>query len=147
MLFTQGTIKTFDSIMGSIFYDWGYSQKPYLHKEEDNYFSINKTSIFQEEGVYYFSYKEEAFEVEPKVFAKLDLFYQSYKDNEEFQTVLDYICDQWFNHKLEKTDEGFKIGNVSISYQGNLFLVKQNDSFEISEKTFKAVEKFYRLFG
>ncbi len=147
MRMVDGKIKTFKTLLNSIFYDWGFGSgvQPFLHSSEDGFW-INKTCIFKEEEKYYLTYKMESYEVEEEAFAKLEIFYELYKNDQDFWTLLNSIENNWNDNSLLKTKTGFTLGNLEIHFDGNNYQVKEGEyTYLTSEACIKKLQKMYSL--
>lgn len=149
MRFTDGKITSFSSLLGSIFYDWGFGggTGPWLHKDDEDYFWINKTAIFKEEDQYYFTYKTETMGVDEKVFAKLSLFYDLYADDAEFQAVMDIFEDHWHNQEFLYKEGRFYLGKNCevVEVEGQFILKYNNNQKTLSKETVLKLRKFHSL--
>lgn len=147
MRFTDSKLTSFKQIMNEFFYDWGMTKSPQINQSSDRDFWINKTSLFKEEDSFYLTYKMDNYEVSPEAFnAFSDFYHRLYKGDDQFDMVLGFIEDEWFENDLQTTATGFNIGELQIVAEDFKYLLKKpNFSQEISKRTFQKIQSFYQL--
>jgi hypothetical protein len=147
-MFVDGKIDTFKSLLTHILYDWGFGMKtPYLNKDSDNDFWINKTYIYKKEDKYYLDYKTESYEVSPKAFEKFSKFYDLQKEDLEFQGLINAFENGWGESEIVKTDTSFSLGEKFLLEQKSdgVFLTTPYETTQVSAKTFSKMNRFFQL--
>lgn len=145
MRFSDGSVGSFKEIMNEFFYDWGMTSSPQIHKETEGFW-INKTALFKEDDKFYLTYKTSCFEVSEEAFTQFEKFYAMIEKDQEFEDVLSMMENHYNNNDLQKTNQGFTIGSLSLVAE-NLKYMARDSNFEreIKKSTFQKIQAFYNL--
>lgn len=141
-------IDSFKKLLNELFYDWDNYSEPKLKNSLNSGFYTNKTSIYEKDGRCFLNYKTETTQINKKTYKTFIDFYEHlYYNDIEFQEVINYISDVWF----EK-------GTVEISELGDTILLnsllikndtkeicKNNQILKVSEQTMVKIDFFLNM--